>query len=127
MYTSPDQLAFLPLDTLGPALCQPNTVTAADRPDRRDYDLIAVNVSGKDGHAALDTVARQARETEVLDRLITVHATMGLMEWGEAEHRGTPLPQQHPTGRRAGAGVRHPAGTAPDGLAGVTDLDGTRR
>jgi 3'-phosphoadenosine 5'-phosphosulfate sulfotransferase (PAPS reductase)/FAD synthetase len=46
------------------------------------YDWIVVcSSAGKDSLAMLDVVAGLAREAEVLDRLVVVHADLGRVEW----------------------------------------------
>jgi len=48
----------------------------------KDFDIILVSTSaGKDSQAMLDYVASLAREAGVLDRVVTVHADLGDMEW----------------------------------------------
>ena len=57
------------------------TVTAADAPDLCCYDIILVNSSaGKDSQASLDVVVAAARQAEVLDRVVVVHADLGEAE-----------------------------------------------
>ncbi|MEU7802674.1 phosphoadenosine phosphosulfate reductase family protein [Micromonospora arborensis] len=47
-----------------------------------DYDVPVVNTSGgKDSAAIAVEVARRAREEGVLDRVVAVHADLGVMEW----------------------------------------------
>lgn len=57
-----------------------------DRPQAQvslaGYHLIAVNTSaGKDSVAMLVTIAAQARAEGVLDRVVAIHADLGVMEW----------------------------------------------
>lgn len=47
-----------------------------------DYDILLVNSSaGKDSQAALDVICTQARELNIMDRVIVVHADLGRVEW----------------------------------------------
>lgn len=58
------------------------TVTDGDAPELCCYDLILVNSSaGKDSQASLDVVAEAARDADVLDRVVVVHADLGEAEW----------------------------------------------
>jgi len=51
-------------------------------PDLTDYHIIAVNTSaGKDSQAMMDYVVELAKEVGVMDRLISVHADLGELEW----------------------------------------------
>lgn len=76
------------------------TVSSADVPDLRDYDIILVNSSaGKDSQASLDVVVEAATRAGVPDRIIVVHADLGDNEWPEtpelaaehAAHYGLPF------------------------------------
>jgi hypothetical protein len=70
--------------TGGPA----QTITPGDTPDLRDYDFLIVNLSAKDGRAALERIVSRAAEQRVTDRILTVHADLGLMQWPGVTHRG---------------------------------------
>jgi 3'-phosphoadenosine 5'-phosphosulfate sulfotransferase (PAPS reductase)/FAD synthetase len=60
----------------------PATVTAGPTPNLTDYDVILVNSSaGKDSQAALDVVAKTAARAGVSDRVVVVHADLGVVEW----------------------------------------------
>jgi 3'-phosphoadenosine 5'-phosphosulfate sulfotransferase (PAPS reductase)/FAD synthetase len=72
-----------------------STVTGGPRPDLTAYDLIVIGLSGKDGHAALEVTLGQAREAGVAgvaDRVYTVHADLGDIEWPPVAHRGRYYP-----------------------------------
>lgn len=59
-----------------------STVTAAQTPNVLDYDILLVNISaGKDSQASLDVVVEHARQANVLDRVVVVHADLGDAEW----------------------------------------------
>lgn len=48
----------------------------------RDYDVILINSSaGKDSQAMLDVVTEAARNQDVADRIVVVHADLGEAEW----------------------------------------------
>jgi 3'-phosphoadenosine 5'-phosphosulfate sulfotransferase (PAPS reductase)/FAD synthetase len=58
------------------------TVSAADTPNLRDYEIILVNSSaGKDSQASLDVVATVAAAAGVIDRVVVVDADLGEAEW----------------------------------------------
>lgn len=60
-------------------LAQPR---AADMPNLRAYHLILLNTSGgKDSQAMLDYVVEQADASGVRERLVAVHADLGVVEW----------------------------------------------
>jgi len=74
-----------------------STITTGSTPNLRDYDVILVNSSaGKDSQTALDVVAKIARRAGVEDRVVVVHAALGVVEWEgtlelareQAEHYG---------------------------------------
>jgi len=74
-----------------------STITTGSAPNLRDYDVILVNSSaGKDSQTALDVVAKIARRAGVEDRVVVVHAAVGVVEWEgtlelareQAEHYG---------------------------------------
>ena len=47
-----------------------------------DYDHIVINTSaGKDSQAMTEVVCRMAREQDVVDRVVMVHADLGRAEW----------------------------------------------
>jgi len=51
-------------------------------PDLTSYDWIVVSSSaGKDSQAMLDKVCKLARDADVLDRVVVVHADLGRVEW----------------------------------------------
>lgn len=62
-------------------------IAQAWQPDLRFYDVILVNSSaGKDSIVTALVLARMAAEQGVSDRLVMVHADLGLVEWeGSAE------------------------------------------
>ena len=65
-----------------PAEPTASTVTRGPVPDLRDYDQILVNSSaGKDSQATLDVVVAAARATDVVSRVVVVHADLGDAEW----------------------------------------------
>lgn len=73
---------------------------ANNTPDIASYDIIFVNTSGgKDSQTALRQVVLAARAAGVLDRVVTVHADLGRVEWKgtkelaqeQAEHYGLPF------------------------------------
>jgi 3'-phosphoadenosine 5'-phosphosulfate sulfotransferase (PAPS reductase)/FAD synthetase len=80
-----DWFIDLPCDTDPPEDDQASTlgtVTDADTPNLRDYEICLVNSSaGKDSQATLDVVATAARAAGVLERLVVVHADLGSAEW----------------------------------------------
>ena len=80
-----DWFIDFPCDTDQPEDHQPSTlgtVTDANTPDLRDYEICIVNSSaGKDSQATLDVVATAARAAGLLDRLVVVHADLGDAEW----------------------------------------------
>lgn len=50
--------------------------------DLEQYDWIVVNSSaGKDSQAMLDYVIEQAKDQQVLDRVVVVHCDLGRVEW----------------------------------------------
>jgi hypothetical protein len=52
-------------------------IATTSQPRLRDYDWLVVNSSaGKDSQSMLDGVAQQAKDEEVLDRLVVVHADL---------------------------------------------------
>ena len=58
------------------------TTPDANIPDLRWYDWILINTSaGKDSLAMLDYVVGLAKEADVLDRVVAVHADLGRVEW----------------------------------------------
>lgn len=59
------------------------TLFAAERPNLRSYDWIAVSSSaGKDSQAALDEVVRQCDAAGVdRERIVVVHCDLGRVEW----------------------------------------------
>lgn len=58
------------------------TVTAGPTPLLTDYDVILVNSSGgKDSQASLDVIAKAAKRAGVADRVVVVHADLGVVEW----------------------------------------------
>ncbi|HEX6359477.1 hypothetical protein [Actinophytocola sp.] len=61
-------------------------------PDLTTYDAMFVNVSGKDGRAALAVISEEAARRGVADRVWTVHADLGLIEWPGVTVNGTYWP-----------------------------------
>ncbi|WP_067665551.1 hypothetical protein [Nocardia miyunensis] len=54
----------------------------ASGPDLASYHIIIVSSSaGKDSQGALEITMRAARAAGVADRVVCVHADMGIMEW----------------------------------------------
>lgn len=90
MPTSPDQLCLASMpEPADPRAC---TVTPGPEPDPADYDIVLVGLSGKDAHAALATTVTAAHDAGVFERLYTIHADMGLMEWPGVEYQGRYYP-----------------------------------
>jgi len=96
------QLSLLPKLALAAAMSSELNKAKRDEtiPDLQSYDIILVNTSaGKDSQAMLDLVVEHAKAAGVLDRVITVHADLGRMEWAgtgelareQAEHYGLRL------------------------------------
>lgn len=105
----------------------PSTITDGPEPDLRAYDLIVIGLSGKDGHAALDVMVDRARCAGVFDRLYTVHADLGLIEWPSVVHHG----RYYPDNRELVAATSLHYGIPPERHIEtrrvVTDPTGVRR
>lgn len=55
---------------------------AEHTPALADYDIVIANISGgKDSQAMLDLLVERAREQEVVERIVAVHADLGRVEW----------------------------------------------
>lgn len=129
------QLAFIGLDSVQHALATnhaadqpaPSTITSGPEPDLAAYDLIVAGLSGKDAHAMLDQLTAQARQAGVFDRLFTVHADMGLMEWPSVHHGGRDYPSNRELVARTALHYGIPAERHIETRRVVTDPDGIRR
>jgi 3'-phosphoadenosine 5'-phosphosulfate sulfotransferase (PAPS reductase)/FAD synthetase len=59
--------------------------------DLRDFDWVVVSSSaGKDSQAMLDLIVEKARQADVLDRVVVVHADLGRVEW---QATSQPMPE----------------------------------
>ncbi|WP_433635464.1 phosphoadenosine phosphosulfate reductase family protein [Nocardia sp. CA-120079] len=57
-------------------------VLSTETPELCDYDIILLNNSGgKDSQAAFEITMRAAHAARVADRVVCVHADLGIMEW----------------------------------------------
>lgn len=55
---------------------------AEHTPALADYDIVIANISGgKDSQAMLDLLVERAREQEVVERVVAIHADLGRAEW----------------------------------------------
>lgn len=132
---APDQLAFIGLDCVQPAVSTdraddppaPKTITCGPEPDLAAYDLIVAGLSGKDAHAMLDRIVVQARSAGAFDRLFTVHADMGLMEWPSVHHGGRDYPSNRELVAQTALHYGIPAERHIETRRVVIDPDGTRR
>ncbi|MGW2657016.1 phosphoadenosine phosphosulfate reductase [Streptomyces sp. NPDC001478] len=71
-----DLAARLPTLELG------STVTDGPTPDLTQYDVITTNLSGGKDSWLMECLALQeAREADVVDRVYSFHATLGVLEW----------------------------------------------
>lgn len=112
--------------TTSAATGQPvSTITEGPQPDLTDYDMIVVGLSGKDGHAALDVTVQQARAVEVADRVYTVHADLGLIEWPAVLHNGRIYPDNRDLVERTATHYGIPAHRQIVTRRTVTDPNGT--
>lgn len=134
MPSAPAQLAFIGLDSIQHSLTSdraeepiPSTITSGREPDLAAYDLIVAGLSGKDAHAMLDLLTSQARRASMFDRLFTVHADMGLMEWPSVHHSGRTYPSNRELVAQTALHYGIPAQRHIETRRVVTDLDGTRR